>query len=209
MMTFAELLAHPGVDELCELRSPFGFLAFHGGNLERMTDEIAKVAAQRSGASFYAVVQPEPLREHIPSNKVTPDVSPTLARFLDHVEVCVAIHGYGRQGFWTSLLLGGQNRALAAHVGGHLRAALPDYAILDDAAAIPSELRGMHHQNPVNRPRSGGVQLELPPRVRGLTPHASGYRRVDGRIEPTNRLIDGLVAAAAAWRLPDPTPTLR
>ena len=29
--TFAELLAYPGVEELCTLRSKFGFLAFHGG----------------------------------------------------------------------------------------------------------------------------------------------------------------------------------
>ncbi|MEY2407214.1 MAG: hypothetical protein QOG39_2130, partial [Acidimicrobiaceae bacterium] len=30
---FSELLAHPGVEEVCELRSPFGVMAFHGGNL--------------------------------------------------------------------------------------------------------------------------------------------------------------------------------
>jgi phage replication-related protein YjqB (UPF0714/DUF867 family) len=28
-------------------------------------------------------------------------------------------------------------------------------------------LRGLHPANPVNRVRNGGVQLELPPRVRG------------------------------------------
>jgi phage replication-related protein YjqB (UPF0714/DUF867 family) len=28
-----ELLAHPGVEETCTLRSRFGILAFHGGNL--------------------------------------------------------------------------------------------------------------------------------------------------------------------------------
>src|SRR3954471_2358794 len=53
---FAELLAHEGVEELCELRSPFGFMAFHGGNLEHGTDQVALEAAARAGASFYGVL---------------------------------------------------------------------------------------------------------------------------------------------------------
>ena len=28
----------PGVEEVCELRSTFGLMAFHGGNLEQATD---------------------------------------------------------------------------------------------------------------------------------------------------------------------------
>ena len=31
---FAELLAHPGVEEVVDLRGPFGFMAYHGGSLE-------------------------------------------------------------------------------------------------------------------------------------------------------------------------------
>lgn len=174
-------------------------MAFHGGNLERMTDEIASVAAERAGASLYAVIQPFPLREHLPSIEVSPEASERLAEFVDHVDVVIAVHGYGREGMWTDLLLGGRNRALAAHLAGHLREALPGYSIVDDHEAIPVPLRGLHPENPVNRPRSGGVQLELPPRVRGLTPHASAYERVDGRIAPTNALIDALVATIATW----------
>ncbi len=200
-MRFATLLATPGVTEICELRSPFGFMAFHGGNLERMTDEIAEVAAERSGSSLYAVVQAPPLREHLPSTEVNPEASPALARFLSHVEVVVALHGYGRQGLWTSLLVGGTNRQLAHTLADNLRAYLPDYEVVDDPAAIPSDLRGQHPRNPVNRPTGAGVQLELPPRVRGLTPHAAGFERVDGRIAPTDALIDALVATAAHWAL--------
>ena len=37
----AELLAHDGVEEHLELRSTIGFLALHGGSLERETDCIA------------------------------------------------------------------------------------------------------------------------------------------------------------------------
>lgn len=195
---FEALLAEPGVEEDLELRSPFGFLAFHGGSLERMTDVVAAAAAERSGSSFYAVRQPPQLRWHLPSTTVTPDASPRLARFLDHVEVAVALHGFGRHGFWTSLLLGGSNRALADHVGAHLVEALPDHVVLCDLEAIPAPLRGVHPRNPVNLPRGGGVQLELPPRVRGLTPHWADWQG-PGLPPPTEALVAALAAAACAW----------
>ncbi len=175
-------------------------MAFHGGNLERITDEIATVAAERSGSSLYAIVQDHPLREHLPSSQVTPDASPILASYLAHVDVVIAIHGYGRHGMWTSLLLGGTNRLLALRLANHLRNSLPDYEVLDDLDSIPLDLRGQHEKNPVNIPRFGGVQVELPPRVRGLTPHADQQTRVDGRIACTNALIDALVATASEWK---------
>ena len=37
-----------------------------------------------------------------------------LAEFIDHVDVAVAVHGYGAEGYWTTLLLGGRNRRLGA-----------------------------------------------------------------------------------------------
>ena len=167
---FDELLAHPGVQEILELRSRFGFMAFHGGNLEEMTDVIAADAAEQAGASYYGVVQPDDLRWHVPSTSVRPEHSDRLRAFLEHVEVVVTIHGYGRAGFWTSLLLGGSNRTLADELGGHLRHALPAYDVVTQLDDIPTDLRGLHPDNPVNRPPLGGVQLELPPRVRGTTP---------------------------------------
>jgi len=193
---FADLLAHPNVTEVCELRNRFGFMAFHGGNLERGTDEIAMVAAERSGASVYAVIQEFPLREHLPSSKVTPDASPKLASFLDHVDMVIAVHGYGREGLWTSLLVGGGNRELASLTASHLRGALAEFTMIDHIDHIPSELRGVHPDNPANRPRRGGIQIELPPRVRGLTPHSAGMERINGRIKWTNDTIDAFVAAA-------------
>ena len=197
---FAELLATRGVEEVLELRSPFGFLAFHGGSLERVTDVVARAAAERAGASCYAVLQPPELRWHLPSTRFTPVASPALARFLGHVEVAVAVHGYGRRGRWTSLLLGGSNRSLAAHVGRSLAAALPDHEVVTDLDRIPAELRGLHAANPVNQPAGGGAQLELPPRVRGLTPHWAGWSG-PGLPPPTEALVAALAEAAAAWPL--------
>lgn len=161
------LLDHPGVEEQCVLRSRFGLLAFHGGSLERGTDAIAVAAADRARASLYVVRQPPDLRWHVPSIAFDPTESPQLAAFVDHVEVAVAIHGYGRTGMWTTLLLGGRNRPLAARLGTALRTRLGhQFTIMDTLSGIPERLRGLHHRNPVNLPRSQGVQLELPPRVR-------------------------------------------
>ncbi|MDQ1437192.1 MAG: hypothetical protein QOK43_821 [Acidimicrobiaceae bacterium] len=184
---FTDLLATPGVEEIVELRSAFGFMAFHGGSLERMTDVIAADAAARAGASLYAVLQPADLRWHIPSHHV--DGSEGLAAFLGHVDVAIALHGFGREGYWHRVLVGGSNRALAEHVASHLRAGLDHLDIVSDLALIPRTLQGMHKDNPVNRTAAGGVQIELPPRARGLTPHRY----------PIEPLVEALAAAAESW----------
>lgn len=198
---FDELLATPGVVEVLDLKSTFGFMAFHGGNLERVTEVIASEAAARSGASFYGVIQPSHMRHHIPSKEVQPSASAKLAAFLDHVDVAVAIHGYGRRERKTELLVGGRNRDLAGHVSGHLRDALPAYQIIDELDEIPRELRGVHELNPVNLARGGGVQLELPPRVRGLSP-LWRYWKVPGRVPHLEDLIAALAATARTWDRP-------
>jgi phage replication-related protein YjqB (UPF0714/DUF867 family) len=195
---FEELLAQPGVREVSALRSRFGFMAYHGGNLERGTDVIASEAAEQSGSSLYAVIQPPDLRWHLPSTDIDPDRSATLATFLDHVDFVLTVHGFGRHDLFTTLLLGGGNRALATHVGAHLRPLLPDYDVIDTIGSIPRELRGLHPDNPANRPRRGGVQLELPPRVRGLGPYWAD-RPGPNRSPHTEALITGLATAARAW----------
>ena len=168
-MSFLELLHTPGVEEVLELGSPFGLLAFHGG-LEAGTVEVAVEAAAASGASLYMVVQPPDLHWHVPSHRVDAAESPALARFLEHVEVAIAVHGYGRRGRPVDVLVGGGNRDLGARLGRHLRAFLPGYRVIDDLDRVPPEMRGLHPGNPVNRPQGGGVQLELPPRIRGSWP---------------------------------------
>ncbi len=202
-ITFGELLARPGVLEVSDLRSRFGFCAFHGGNLERVTEQIASEAAARSGSSFYGVIQPPGMRHHIPSALVSPDESPELKAFIEHCDVVVAVHGYGRRNLFTSLLCGGQNRELASHVANHVRAQLPAYRTIDEIEEIPRALRGLHPDNPCNLPSQGGVQLELPPRVRGLSPLARYWPSTAPNVKRfphVNHLIDGLAAAAASWQ---------
>ena len=195
---FRELLAMPGVREVCHLRSRLGFMAYHGGSLEALTDIVAENAAERSGASYYGVLQPPDFNWHIPSHRVSPAESDVLAGFLEHVDIVITIHGFGRHGYWTTLLLGGQNRPFAEHVAGHLRTHLTEYTVVTELEAMPKELRGLHVTNPVNLARQQGVQIELPPRVRGSSPIWKDWKG-PGLVPHTTALIDALTAAATSW----------
>jgi phage replication-related protein YjqB (UPF0714/DUF867 family) len=169
-MVFAELLAHPDVIEEIELRSAVGFLALHGG-LEPGTAEIARNAATRVGASYYTVSQPRDLRVHVPSVNADPAEAPHLAAFLDHVRTVVSVHGYYRPlERPQAVLVGGANRSLVGELALRLRAALPDYRIVDDVDDIPSHMRGLDPRNPVNLAARGGVQLEIPHHLRAVRP---------------------------------------
>jgi phage replication-related protein YjqB (UPF0714/DUF867 family) len=195
-VAFAELLAHPEVVEELTLRSAVGFLALHGG-LEPGTGELVAAAAARSDASAYVVHQPHDLKQHVPSVQADPADAPRLAAFLDHVEVVISVHGYWsrREELGHAILVGGAHRGLVDAMAARLRVALPDVAVVDDPAAIPPDLRGLDPRNPVNRARHGGVQLELPPRVRVIG-------RVAARPEAaphtarTEHLVDTLAAFA-------------
>ena len=144
------------------------------------------------------MLQPESLQLHFPSITVTPDQSQTLRSFLEHVDTVVTIHGFHRITMRTSILLGGRNRELAAHIADHLRVALPQYEAIDTLKRIPIELQGLHERNPVNVPQNAGVQVELPPRARGVGSFWADHKG-DALVPHTRALIDGLVAAVNEW----------
>ena len=197
-----EFLARSEITETCELRGRFGLMAYHGGNLERTTDAVATEVARRTGASLYAVTQDPPHRHHIRSTDFDPEHSEALAGFLEHVDVVITVHGYGRRRMMRHLLLGGRNRTLADHVARHLREGLSRrYRVVDDLDAIPRELRGQHPRNPVNRPPAQGVQLELPPTIR-WNYREWGWSDHQGvsRTREVSRLIDALCGAVASWQ---------
>ena len=200
-MGFAELLAQPGVFEEIELRSRFGFLAFHGGPVERVTTMIARMAAERSGSSFYAIDQPEDRPLHIPSIRVDPAESPTLTRFYEHVDAVCTVHGYGRDKEKQWILLGGRNRELASLARQELEDRLSQqFRVIDELEEIPKGLRGVHDRNPVNVARQQGVQVELPPGVRWNW-DARQWGDAEG-LEPTatiDAVVDALTAMATGW----------
>ena len=202
---FRELLQHPDIVEVCVLRDHhrprerrIGFMAYHGGGLEVMTEVIAQAAAELCGASYYGVHQPKGMEVHVPSIEVSPEHSERLRSFIDHIGTVITVHGYGRPGLYTSLLLGGRHRPLARHIGRHIGERLPAYEVVTDIDAIPTELRGLHHRNPVNLPPHAGVQIELPPRVRGTTPLFWDWEGPD--LTPhTRSLVDALASAVETW----------
>lgn len=194
--SLSELLADPDAHEVSRLRSPFGFLAIHGGGLERMTDVIAERAAEAGDASVYVLRHPDGYPHHLPSARFLAEESRQLAEFLDHVDVVVSVHGYGRTGRSTELLAGGGNRALAMHLARCVE--IPGYQMVTDLGAMPVGLRGLHPDNPVNRARGGGTQLELSPRIRGLSPRSQPPGD-DGLSPATAALVRGLAAAARTW----------
>ena len=155
---FGRLLGEPGVIERSVLRSPFGFMAYHGGALERQTDRIARAAADAAGASLYVVEHPPPDPAHFPSIHVRREESPALHAFFEHVDVVVTVHGYGRDGMFTSLLLGGRNRELAEVLGAELTGVLPEYDIITDLEAIPASCAASTRTTRSTSPRTAACR---------------------------------------------------
>jgi phage replication-related protein YjqB (UPF0714/DUF867 family) len=71
--------------------------------------------------------------------------------------------------------------------------------VVDQLDDIPTDLRGVHRRNPVNLPRGGGVQLELPPRPRSRTVPMWADLPADEPIPHQLALIDALADAARTW----------
>ena len=97
-MDLAELLGMPGIREECILRSNVGFMALLGGSQARGTEQIAGRAAEEAGASS----TPSSSLPGCGSTYLTVARSRPLAEsraFLEHVNVAISVHGFGRDGF--------------------------------------------------------------------------------------------------------------
>ena len=177
-----ELIATDGVREIAIERSSVVVMALHGG-VEHATYQLAEAIADATGSSLYAVVQPDDFFWHVPSTEFDPAQSPALASMLEHADVAVSLHGFGRPGLEDAVLLGGTHRELAMTIGEAMRAV--ELRAVDELSAIPAGLRGVHPANPVNLPRHGGVQIEMAASVR-RPPHSE---RV---VASVTEVIDGL-----------------
>jgi len=218
-MDLAELLALPGVREECVLRSSVGFMALHGGSQDRGTDQLARAAAERAGASYYAIVQPAHLRVHLTSRLHDPKLSEQLTAFLEHVEVAISVHGFGRDGFaaWVDpgrglvvepygpalrgrqtqplkgIIVGGRNAALLEKARALLGDRFEGFHVADERVRL-----GFHPENPVNLPAGHGVQIELPPGLRGIGDY--GDRLLPGRDAVVSQVVIAL-SELAEWAL--------
>ena len=188
-MDLAELLAIPGMREECVLRSKVGFMALHGGSQDRGTEHIAGRAAEQAGASYYGILHPSDLRVHLTSRLHDPAHSVQLRAFLMHVDVAISVHGFGRDGFalWIDhdcglmiepygpavrgrqtgplrgIILGGLNVQLLHSARELFAQRFGGYQVADERVRL-----GFHPDNPVNLASARGVQLELPPGLRGI-----------------------------------------
>jgi phage replication-related protein YjqB (UPF0714/DUF867 family) len=215
VMDLAELLRVPGVTEVCILRSKVGFMALHGGSQDRGTEQIARRAAQQAGASYYAIVQPAGLRIHLTSRLHDPNHSANLRAFLDHVDVAISVHGFGRDGFalWLDpergliiepygpamrgrqtgplrgIIVGGLNAELVDAARGLFHRRFAGYHVADERVRL-----GFHPENPVNLPSAHGVQVELPPGLRGIGDF--GENLVPRDDEPVSDVVAALVELA-------------
>jgi len=222
-MDLAELLALPGIEEECILRSNVGFMALHGGSQDRGTDQIARQAAEKTGSSYYAIVHPSGLRVHLTSRLHNPDHSRTMRAFLEHVDVAISVHGFGRDGFalWfdpyrglsiepygpamrgrqtgplRGIIVGGQNVQLLDAARALFQGRFAGYHVADERVRL-----GFHPDNPVNLPSSHGVQIELPPGLRGIGDFGETLvPREDGVVsEVVATLVELATAAAASIR---------
>ena len=222
-MDLAELLTMQGVREECILRSNVGFMALHGGSQDRGTAEMARRAAEQAGASYYAIVQPPGLRVHLTSRLHNPDHSASLQAFLDHVDIAISVHGFGREGFalwfdakrglilepYGPALQGKQTGPLRGIILGGLNAQLLDsarqlfqrrfagYHVADERIRL-----GFHPDNPVNLPSAHGVQVELPPGLRGIGDFGEIWVPQQDRvvIEMVAALVDLAARATALLR---------
>jgi phage replication-related protein YjqB (UPF0714/DUF867 family) len=217
----------PGVAEICDLRSRIGFLALHGGSQDRGTHEIASGAAELSGASYYAIVQPSDLRVHLTSRRHDPCQSQKMSAFLQHVDIAISVHGFGRDSFeigvdaagglvlepYGPALRGRQTAPLRGIIVGGLNGALVDVACRvlgerfpDYHAGSEGVRLGFHPDNPVNLPSAHGVQIELPPGLRGIGDFGEHYTpSPDGIVTEVIAALVELADRARATASADPT----
>jgi phage replication-related protein YjqB (UPF0714/DUF867 family) len=205
----------PGVEEECVLRSGVGFMALHGGSQDRGTDQLASQAAQRSGASYYAIVQPSGLRVHLTSRLHDPGQSVRFQQFLQHVQIAISVHGFGRDGFslWIDpgrgpviepygpalrgaqtgplrgIIVGGRNAELLAAARRLFHDRFAGYHVADERVRL-----GFHPDNPVNLPSAHGVQIELPPGLRGIGDFGEHFLPAEDAI--VDDMLDALVELA-------------
>lgn len=169
LSTFARLLEDPAVDEtFAPGAGPVAIFAPHGGGIEPGTEEIARALAAACGAGLYVLAGRRGSGNralHVASTGMPPRVSAKLDAALAACRVALAVHGHGLP--VDAVFVSGQASRAVAAVAAALRPALgARYAVIDEVARIPPGLRAVSPGNFVNRPAGGGVQLELPRRLR-------------------------------------------
>ena len=166
------------VQEYLRLEGPLGLIALHGGGIEPGTEEIARFVAYHSGASLYVYAGRRSggnLSLHRPSHDGKAEKRTLFVEFLNHVKAAISIHGHGRG--QDRVYVGGLHQSMVQRFVGLVRPALFEYEWIANPKIIPLGLRGQSPNNVVNLPPHGGMQLELPLKLRQTrrAPDGKGY----------------------------------
>ena len=90
----------PGIREERILRSNVGFMALHGGFAGPRHPTRSPEGQPKKPARPTTPLSSLPaLRVHLTSRLHNPDDSAHLRSFLEHVDVAISVHGFGRDGF--------------------------------------------------------------------------------------------------------------
>jgi phage replication-related protein YjqB (UPF0714/DUF867 family) len=148
-----------------------------------------------------------------------PEHSAHLRAFLEHVDVAISLHGFGREGFalWLDpggglivepygpavrgkqtgplrgIIVGGLNAPLLEAARELFQGRFAGYHVADRRVRL-----GFHPDNPVNLPTAHGVQVELPPGLRGIGDFGESlHPRQDGIVSEVVAALVELAAQAA------------
>jgi len=167
---FRVILRDPAVREVFLPGHAVGVFAPHGGGIEPGTEEIARAVAQATGATLYVLSAKRPSGNgqlHIACTKMIPGISTKLDSAIAACRIAISIHGHGRTKDGGAVYVSGRATDAVQVTAGAMRHALKGvFEVVDELDRIPSDLAGLHKDSLVNRPKGGGVQIELPRALR-------------------------------------------
>jgi len=146
-------------------------LAYHA-KTEEGTGDVAEDISKNSNASLYVFEG-----KRVPSTKITPTNSEDLNRMVQEKRTAVSMHAYHKQGnyekqgkkydYKDTVFVSGQNSELAKKIATELEDSLGhEYHIETNPDYIPAHLKGMSKHNIANKFKEGGVQVEMPRKLR-------------------------------------------
>ena len=138
-------------------------LAYHA-KTEAGTAEIAEAVHEKSPSSMYVFKG-----NRVASTKVTHTHSDKLKSLVKEAETAVSVHGYkNKKGVDNNVIyVSGQHGKLSSKIAKELQKNFGDnYHIETNPDYIPKHLQGKSDYNIVNKFEKGGVQIELPEKLR-------------------------------------------
>ncbi len=170
-----------GFVEYARFAGGVAVLAVHGGGIEPGTEELAEYAAAETGCSLYVFsgrLEKGNSRLRRMSRSLFREEDSLRSRVIGQANAVISIHGHGRDA--NEIYAVGASEVLKGMFVELMAQRLPAFPVVTDPAKIPKGLAGLHPDNVVNLPAGGGLQLELPARLRTCTDAPFGKKAIMG-----------------------------